>query len=90
MAGGLPDAVGVGADDRRQVAAAVVHVHQHVGRARLARLLEAIRVQIFPRPVAQRDVQRLVVEHHSAADQVEAAERRIRRGVRGEIGRVVD
>ena len=90
VAGGFPDAVGVRANDRRQIGAAVVHVDQHVGRARLAGVLHAVRVQIVPRPVAQRHVQGLVVEHQSAADQIEAAESRFRRGVRGKIDGVLD
>ena len=87
---GQPDAIGVRAQDRRQVAGRVEHVDQHVGNARLADVLHAVGVEILPRAVAQRHVQRLVEEHQAAADQIQAAVGGIRRRVRREIGRIVD
>ena len=81
----MPEAVGVRADDGREVAAVVVDVDQDVRDSRLAGLLDAVRVQIVPGGIAQRHVQQLVVEHQAAADQVEAAEGGIRRGIGREI-----
>ena len=61
-------------------------MHQHVAQARLDRVLDAIAVVIFPDPVADRDFQHLVEEHGAAADQIQAAEIGIDRGVGRKIG----
>ena len=85
----LPDPVGVRAASRHQIGRGVVDVDQHVGKAGFAGVLQAVRVQVVPRPVAERRIQRGIVEHHAAADQVQPAERGIGRRVGGEMDGVL-
>ena len=88
MPWGFPDAVGIRADHRRQITGAVVHTHQHIRNPRLANILNAVRIQIVPRPVTQRHVQPLVIKRQSPADQVQTAIGRIRRCSDWKIGRI--